>query len=76
MPPRCPNCRGKMEYEPPRYVCTSCGLTVSRYDFDKIKRKHFGGGRRGEDDPDDEEKRKREDYLNWWLSSDKEEDEE
>lgn len=76
MPPRCPNCKGKMEYEPPYYVCTSCGLTVNRHEFDKTKRKHFGGGRRYDDeDPDYEHKQEREDYLKWWLSSKKEEEE-
>ena len=73
MPPRCPNCKGKMEYEPPRYVCTSCGLVVNRYEFDKVKREHFGR-RRDDDDPDYEEKQKREDYLKWYLSSDKDEE--
>ncbi|MBD3192427.1 MAG: hypothetical protein GF308_17440 [Candidatus Heimdallarchaeota archaeon] len=74
MPPRCPNCKGKMEYEPPYYVCTSCGLTVNRHEFDKTKRKHFGGGRRYDEDPDYEQKQEREDYLKWWLSSKKEEE--
>jgi transcription initiation factor TFIIIB Brf1 subunit/transcription initiation factor TFIIB len=70
MPPKCPNCKGKMEYEPPNYVCTSCGLVVKRYDFDKMKREHFKG-KGDEDDPYYEEKRKKKDYLDWYLSSDK-----
>lgn len=71
MPPKCPNCKGKMEYEPPSYVCTSCGLAVNRLDFDKTKREHFGSKPDG-DDEYYEEKKKKKDYLDWYLSSDKE----
>lgn len=71
MAPRCPSCKGKMETEAPNYVCTSCGLVISRYEFDKMKRQHFGGSRRDEDDPEYEQKKKNKDYLDWYLSSDK-----
>jgi transcription initiation factor TFIIIB Brf1 subunit/transcription initiation factor TFIIB len=70
MPPKCPNCKGKMENEPPNYVCTSCGLVVNRFEFDKTKREHFGS--KPEDDSYYEEKKKKKDYLDWYLSSDKE----
>ncbi|HUT82390.1 MAG TPA: zinc ribbon domain-containing protein [Candidatus Bathyarchaeia archaeon] len=72
MPPRCPSCKGKMEYEPPRYVCTSCGLVISRYEFDKTKREHFGDVKKEEDDEFYEKKKKKEEYRDWYLSSDKE----
>lgn len=71
MPPKCPNCKGKMEYEPPNYVCTSCGLVVNRFEFDKTKREHFGS-KPEEDDSYYVEKKKKKDYLDWYLSSDKE----
>lgn len=70
MPPRCPSCKGKMDYQPPNYVCRSCGLVVNRFEFDKTKRKHFSR-RQDEDDPDYEHKKKNKDYLDWYLSSDK-----
>ncbi|HUU78298.1 MAG TPA: TFIIB-type zinc ribbon-containing protein [candidate division Zixibacteria bacterium] len=70
MPPRCPNCKGKMDHEPPNYVCRACGLVVNRYDFDKTKREHFGTSR-NDDDPDHEHKKRNRDYLDWYLSSDK-----
>ena len=60
-----------MEYEPPNYVCTSCGLVVNRFEFDKTKREHFGS-KHEEDDEYYEEKKKKKDYLDWYLSSDKE----
>ncbi|MEA2070865.1 MAG: hypothetical protein U9O98_06190 [Asgard group archaeon] len=68
MPPRCPSCKGKMEYEPPNYVCHSCGLVVNRFDFDKTKRKHFKR-QREEEDPEYEKRRKNREYLDWWESS-------
>lgn len=70
MPPRCPNCKGKMDAEPPNYVCRTCGLVINRYQFDKTKREHFDG-RREEDDAEYEHKKKNRDYLDWYLSSDK-----
>ena len=72
--PRCPNCKAKMDYEAPNYVCKSCGLVVNRFEFDKMKRQHFNS-RRDYEDPEDEHKREREDYLDWWLSSNKDSEE-
>jgi transcription initiation factor TFIIIB Brf1 subunit/transcription initiation factor TFIIB len=60
-----------MEYEPPNYVCTTCGLVINRFEFDKTKRKHFGSRRRDEEDPETEHRRKNAEYLDWYLSSDK-----
>ncbi|NHJ87296.1 MAG: hypothetical protein FK734_17665 [Asgard group archaeon] len=71
MPPRCPSCKGKMDYQPPRYVCTSCGLVINRYEFDKMKREHFGSKPDDEEDEFYEKKKKNRDYLDWYLSSDK-----
>ncbi|MHA1629388.1 MAG: hypothetical protein ACTSXO_00135 [Candidatus Heimdallarchaeota archaeon] len=71
MPPRCPSCKSKMEYEPPNYVCPGCGLVINRYDFDKVKREHFQK-KKTDDDPFYEKKKKNRDYLDWYTSSDKE----
>ena len=70
MGPRCPSCKGKMEYEAPRYVCTGCGLVISRYDFDKVKRNHFEA-KKDEDDEFYEKKKRNKDYLDWYTSSDR-----
>jgi transcription initiation factor TFIIIB Brf1 subunit/transcription initiation factor TFIIB len=72
MPPRCPSCKGKMEYKPPNYVCRECGLVIKRLEFDKMKRQHFKG-RSEDEDEYSEDKRKKKDYLDWYLSSDKDE---
>ncbi len=71
MAPRCPSCKGKMETDPPHYVCTSCGLVINRYQFDKMKREHFAASKRSDDDPEYEQKKKNKDYLDWYLSSNK-----
>jgi hypothetical protein len=59
-----------MEYQPPDYVCRSCGLRVNRYEFDKTRRKHFKH-RRMDDDAEDSRKKRNEEYRNWYLSSKK-----
>lgn len=72
MPPKCPSCKGKMEHNPPNYVCRSCGLVINRYEFDKTKRDHFAARRDDEDDDHYEKKKKQNEYLEWLQSSDKE----
>ena len=76
MPPRCPNCKGKMDNKPPHYVCTECGLVIKRYEFDKVKREYFPSKKTDEEDTFSEDKKKKKEYLDWFLSSNKDEYEE
>jgi DNA-directed RNA polymerase subunit RPC12/RpoP len=61
----CPECGGKMRYDPPhkQYSCLSCGLSLTYQELMEIREKK-------KDLEPEEEKRKRErnEYLKWWLS--------
>jgi hypothetical protein len=69
MPSRCPECAGKMTYNPSirQMVCNSCGLSLSRYELDgywkNIREQHAT-------DIDDLEKKKnrKKEWLDWWSS--------
>ena len=64
----CPECGGKMRYDPPhkQYSCLSCGLSLTYQELMEIREKK-------KDLEPEEEKRKRErnEYLKWYLSSKK-----
>jgi len=36
---RCPECGGEMKYKAPFMVCLDCGLSVKRWDYEKMSRK-------------------------------------
>ncbi|MCD6409044.1 MAG: hypothetical protein J7L98_01710 [Candidatus Verstraetearchaeota archaeon] len=63
--PICPECGGEMKFDRSRYmyVCTSCGLAVTRSELDDLKKG------RSPDLGEDERERWRREYLKWWLSS-------
>ncbi len=66
----CPECGGTMRYIPGQraYVCTSCGLTLTREEYFLARRKLASLRSTIESDS---ERLKRE-YLKWWFSSKKE----
>lgn len=63
---RCPECGGIMKSVNRRLVCTSCGISLSRSEWDRLKEKiRFGAG-----NPDDDKRSKRhKEYLKWYLDS-------
>ncbi|MEJ5293456.1 MAG: TFIIB-type zinc ribbon-containing protein [Candidatus Methanosuratincola sp.] len=60
----CPECGGVLKFDPSRkrYVCQSCGLSLSREEIDEIRYKD----RRL--DEEDEKERVRKEYLKWWAT--------
>ena len=64
--PYCPECGGEMHYDQPlhRYVCKSCGLSVTSQEIMELKDKQ----RPEKGAQDDERKTRRKEYLDWWLS--------
>ncbi|MCW3993372.1 MAG: hypothetical protein NWE85_02255 [Candidatus Bathyarchaeota archaeon] len=50
-----------------RYVCKSCGLSVTRQELMELRRKLRPVFESGED----QRKQRRKDYLKWWLSKKK-----
>jgi len=67
--PYCPECGGEMQYmlATKRYVCKSCGLSVTRQELMELRRKLRPVFESGED----QRKQRRKDYLKWWLSKKK-----
>jgi tRNA(Ile2) C34 agmatinyltransferase TiaS len=67
--PYCPECGGEMQYmsATKRYVCKSCGLSVTRQELMELRRKLRPVFESGED----QRKKQRKDYLKWWLSKKK-----
>ncbi|MEM2125286.1 MAG: TFIIB-type zinc ribbon-containing protein [Candidatus Methanosuratincola sp.] len=60
----CPECGGLLKFDPSRkrYVCQSCGLSLSREEIDEIRYKNQ---RLNEED---EKERVRKEYLKWWAT--------
>jgi transposase-like protein len=67
--PYCPECGGEMQYisATKRYVCKSCGLSVTRQELMELRQKLRPKLESGED----ERKKQRKEYLKWWLSKKK-----
>ena len=66
---RCPECAGKMTYNPNNrlMVCNSCGLSLTRYELD-----HYWDKVRSENiTPDNvqKEKDRRKEWLEWYSKS-------
>lgn len=60
----CPECGGTLKFDPSRkrYVCLSCGLSLTREEIDELRSK-------GKDtDYEDEKERMRKEYLKWWAT--------
>ena len=65
----CPECGGEMRYISltKRYVCKSCGLTLT---FQELIEMRDRQNERAEPE-EDERKKQRKEYLQWWLSKKK-----
>lgn len=67
--PYCPECGGEMQYisATKRYVCKSCGLSLTRQELFELRRQL-----RPRFESEEEQRRKeRKEYLKWWLSKKK-----
>jgi transcription initiation factor TFIIIB Brf1 subunit/transcription initiation factor TFIIB len=60
----CPECGGNLKFDPnhKRYVCLSCGLSVTKEEIDDIRAKN------GYTNPEEEKEQRRKDYLKWWSN--------
>lgn len=67
---RCPECAGKMVYNPNNRLvtCSSCGLSLSRNDLDRYW-KSIRNENIGDLDESDRKKAKKKDWLDWYSSS-------
>ena len=61
--PRCPECGGKMIYRKDLkvWVCTSCGLMLTREQLDEIRERILYESKK------EEKKSKVREYLDWWM---------
>jgi hypothetical protein len=67
---RCPECAGKMTYNPANrmMVCNSCGLSLTRFELDRYWSKVRD--ERGSDaDVVSREKNRRKEWLDWYSKS-------
>jgi tRNA(Ile2) C34 agmatinyltransferase TiaS len=64
--PYCPECGGEMKYDPSlrRYVCKSCGLSLTSQEIMELRDK-LRPENRGEED---RRVKRRKEYLDWWFS--------
>ena len=62
----CPECGGEMHYDTllKRYICKSCGLSVTSQELMELRDKL----RPERETAEDERKKRRKDYLDWWFS--------
>jgi transposase-like protein len=67
--PYCPECGGEMQYisATKRYVCKSCGLSVTRQELMELRSKI----RPAMESEEEEQKKRKKEYLKWWLSKKK-----
>jgi len=67
--PYCPECGGEMRYisATKRYVCQSCGLTVTHQELIELREQLQP---KTETEEEQRQKERRE-YLKWWLSKKK-----
>jgi tRNA(Ile2) C34 agmatinyltransferase TiaS len=64
--PYCPECGGEMKYDPSlrRYVCKSCGLSLTSQEIMELRDKLRPENR----DEEDRRVKRRKEYLDWWFS--------
>jgi len=67
--PYCPECGGEMQYilATKRYVCKSCGLSLTRQELFELRQKL----RPRFESEEDQRTKERKEYLQWWLSKKK-----
>ncbi|MGC8936397.1 MAG: hypothetical protein ACP5KV_03410 [Candidatus Methanomethylicaceae archaeon] len=60
----CPECGGELKYEQSqrRYVCLSCGLSLTRDEIDEIRAKYATTS------AEEEKERLKKEYLKWWST--------
>ncbi len=60
----CPECGGELKFETShrRYVCLSCGLSLTRDEIDEIKAKYAATS------TEDEKEKLKKEYLKWWST--------
>ncbi len=69
---KCPECGGLAKWRSPFYVCTVCGLALSRRDYERMhdKQKSVLYDAQLEEHENLDKKRKKErEYLDWYLGS-------
>ncbi|HIE13790.1 TPA: hypothetical protein EYP70_00805 [Candidatus Bathyarchaeota archaeon] len=67
--PYCPECGGELHYitVTRRYVCKSCGLTLTHQELIEMRQKL----RPTFESEEEKKKRIRREYLQWWISKKK-----
>ena len=65
----CPECGGELHYvsQTKRYVCKSCGLSLTPQELYEIREKN----RPSYETPEEQHQQQRKDYLKWWLGKKK-----
>ena len=65
----CPECGGETRYtsSTKRYICRSCGLSLTRQELADIRQKN----RAKAESEEEKRKRSQSEYLKWWLSKKK-----
>jgi len=65
----CPECGGELKYmsATKRYVCKSCGLSVTVQELFELRRQL----RPSFESEEDQRRRERKEYLKWWLGKKK-----
>jgi len=65
----CPECGGELHYvsRTKRYVCKSCGLSLTPQELYELREKN----RPSYETAEDQHKQQRKDYLKWYLSKKK-----
>jgi transposase-like protein len=65
----CPECGGELQYvsRTKRYVCKSCGLSLTPQELYELRQKQ----RPNFETEEDQRQQARKDYLKWWLGKKK-----
>ncbi|MHC3129325.1 MAG: hypothetical protein IBV52_04525 [Candidatus Bathyarchaeota archaeon] len=65
----CPECGGELQYESrtKRYVCKSCGLSLTPQELYELREKM----RPKFETAEEQHQQQRKDYLKWWLGKKK-----
>ncbi|MGQ9759311.1 MAG: TFIIB-type zinc ribbon-containing protein [Candidatus Methanomethylicaceae archaeon] len=60
----CPECGGELKFDPSqkRYVCISCGLSLTRDEIDEMRAKY------AQITTEDEKEKQKKEYLKWWTT--------
>ncbi|MHA1226439.1 MAG: hypothetical protein ACTSR2_05665 [Candidatus Hodarchaeales archaeon] len=68
---RCPECGGEAKWRSPYYVCTACGLTLSRVEYERAhfrQKSALWEAQLSDENDEMEKKRKRHrEYEDWFI---------